>query len=53
MIYINGKFGFGIETVDEFETRAEALKMLIEYRISDTENSYWVSTRSTKDWRER
>ncbi len=53
MVYINIKNSSGpVETVDEFMTRKEGLKMLKEYRISDTYNNYYLSTRSTKEWRE-
>ena len=42
----------GIETVDEFESMAEARKMLEEYKISDPSAHYGISQRSTKAWRE-
>ena len=52
MKYINMKGNYGIETVDEFETYREALKMLREYRIADDYNHYYISQRCTKDWKE-
>ena len=52
MIYINTKTTWGIETVDEFTTRKEAIEMLKEYNYSDPYNSYYLSSRSTKEWRE-
>lgn len=58
MYYINLKTTqHGIETVDEFETRKEALSMLYEYQLSvmdiqcDLDLNYYLSTRSTKEWR--
>lgn len=58
MYYINLKTKqHGIETVDEFETRKEALSMLYEYQLSvmdiqcDLDLNYYLSTRSTKEWR--
>ena len=38
------------ETVDEFETRKEALGMVCEYRLSDPSAHYYLSTRACKDW---
>lgn len=52
MKYINMKSRYGIETVDQFETYKEARLMLAEYRLSDPSNYYYISSRSTKDWRE-
>jgi len=51
--YINMKGNYGIETVDEFETRKEATEMVKEYRLGDRTNDYYLSSRSTKEWRER
>lgn len=54
MTYINIKNGNGpVETVDEFETRKEALEMLAEYRMGDRVNNYYASSRCTKYWKER
>ena len=52
MKYINMKHNGKTETVDEFETYAEAKKMRDEYNISDVMHLYYISTRSTKEWRE-
>jgi len=57
MYYINAKYNNEIETVDEFPSnkrgdRKYALSMLNEYRISDLYNYYYLSSRSTKLWRE-
>ena len=41
-----------LETVDEFEERSEARKMLNEYRLSDPYGEYYLSTRACKEWRE-
>ena len=38
------------ETVDEFETRKEALEMVREYRVSDPSANFYLSTRPCKDW---
>lgn len=51
MKYINMKSSYGIETVDQFETYKEAKLMVQEYRISDPSNHYYISSRSTKEWR--
>ncbi len=40
------------ETVDEFETRKEALEMVREYRISDPSAIFYLSTRPCKAWNE-
>ena len=54
MYYINLKtIQHGIETVDEFETRKEALNMLYEYNHGCGDLIYYLSTRSTKEWRSR
>ncbi len=53
MTYVNIKNNGEVETVDEFETYKEAVKMLKEYRLSDTYNNYYLSQRSTKDWQNR
>lgn len=51
MIYINIKTGNGVETVDEFTTMKEARVMIKEYRLSDRYNNYYLSQRSTREWR--
>ncbi len=53
MKYINIKTGNEVETVDEFETYKEAKEMLKEYRLSDTYNNYYMSNRSTNDWKNK
>ena len=52
MVYIQLKSSYGLETVDEFETRKEAKLMLTEYRlIGDKSGHYYLSTRACKHWR--
>jgi len=51
--YINIKNNGEVETVDEFETRKEARLMIIEYRVADKYHDYYLSSRSTKEWREK
>ena len=53
MTYIQRKGDGYLETVDEFESRREAMKMLIEYRIADPYAHYYLSSRACKAWRER
>jgi hypothetical protein len=53
MYYINIKHNGQVETVDQFTTKKEALEMVKEYNLSDHNHQYYISTRSTKDWRER
>lgn len=50
MKYIQRKDSHILETVDQFETVKEARRMLIEYRISDTSASYYISSRACKNW---
>ncbi len=50
MLYINTKTNGVVETVDQFETRKEALQMLKEYRMSAFGMGYYLSRRSTKEW---
>ena len=52
--YINGKYlSDNTETIDEFESHKEAREMLEEYRVSfGPDYRLWLSSRSTKDWRE-
>ena len=49
MTYIQRKSST-LETVDEFETRTEALAMLKEYRLADWSATYYLSTRPCKAW---
>lgn len=51
MKYIQRKDSFGLETVDEFFTRKEALAMLREYRIADPYATYYISSRCCKSWK--
>lgn len=51
MNYIQLKSNFGLETVDEFETRKEARAMLTEYRMSDSSGYYYISSRPCKGWK--
>ncbi len=54
MHYINRYEGHqGVETVDQFESMAEARKMLTEYRMADPSAHHRISQRSTKQWREK
>lgn len=43
----------GIETVDEFETAKEVKKMIKEYRMSHPTGYYYMSSRSTNEWKNR
>ncbi len=58
-MYVNCKrSGWGIETVDEFpantrDERKEARRCLNEYRICDSTAYYYLSQRSTKDWKDK
>ena len=52
--FINLRTGaHGIETVDEFETHKETKKMIKEYRISHPNGYYYISSRSTNEWKNR
>lgn len=53
MRYIQMQSSWGLETVDEFETRREAIAMLKEYRMADTTAHFYISTRACKAWREK
>lgn len=50
MKYINRRGDGYVETVDEFETRAEALEMLAEYRMSDRTAAFTISNTPTEGW---
>ncbi len=52
MNYIQRKDEHYLETVDEFESYKESVKMLKEYRIADPYAHYYISTRCCKAWRE-
>jgi hypothetical protein len=50
MTYIQRFDGKNRETVDQFESRREAQKMLREYQISDPSANYYLSSRACKGW---
>lgn len=53
MRYIQRKDDYGnFETVDEFESRKEAINMLKEYRLSDRSAYYYISQKPCRDWQE-
>jgi len=51
MVYVQRKGNGYLETVDEFETRKEAVAMIKEYRLSDPSATYYLSRRCCKAWR--
>ena len=54
MYYINGKYQGQIETVDETESFKDAKYLVAEYRMAfGSEWQLWISSRSTKEWREK
>jgi hypothetical protein len=53
MKYIQRKGDYGyLETVDEFESRKEAVNMLKEYRLSDKSAYFYISQKPCRDWQE-
>ena len=51
MTYINIKENNQVETIDSFDTRIEAFKMLKEYRLASSYyHSAYLSQRATKDY---
>ncbi len=53
MTYINWKYNGNLETIDETETRREAIKLAHEYRMAyGGLGTIYLSSRSTKEWRE-
>lgn len=50
MYYIQRTDSHRTETVDEFETKQEAVQMAQEYQLSDPSASYRISTRPSRDW---
>jgi len=50
MYFIQRKDSAHLETVDEFTTRREAIKMCQEYNMSDPFAQHYVSTRACKAW---
>lgn len=53
MQYINRKDGRDVETVDQFPTLKEAKRMVSGYQMSDRGAEYYISSRSTFEWRSR
>jgi len=53
MGFINIKGDFGVETIDEFKGFQEGKTLIKEYRISDKYNYYYISQKSTNEWRNR
>jgi len=49
-IFIQRKDSQYLETVDQFETRREAIEMLAEYQMSDPYGYYYLSSRPCKEW---
>ena len=52
MKYIQRRGDGWFETVDEFETKAEANEMLVEYIMSDPTAEYWISSRCCNSWKD-
>ena len=53
MRYIQRKDDYGyLETVDQFDSRKEAVNMLWEYRRSDTSAFFYISQRPCRNWQE-
>ena len=51
MRYIQRKDDYGnLETVDEFGSRKEAIKMLKEYWLSDQSGYFYISQKPCRDW---
>lgn len=51
--FINRRAGVYDETVDEFETKAEALKILPEYQLVDHGRAYYYVSPTCKDnWKD-
>ena len=55
MTYINGYYQTksDLETIDQFETRKEAVKMIKEYRLAYQGSGFtlYLSQRCCKDWK--
>jgi hypothetical protein len=51
MVYIQRKDAQNLETVDQFQSRKEALTMLREYQLSDRYARYYLSQRACKGWK--
>ncbi len=53
MYFINRQSNNYHETVDEYETKSEALKVLPEYQFSDHGRAfYYVSTKCLDNWKD-
>lgn len=52
MTYIQRRGGGYLETVDQFDTRREALTALREYRLADPSADYYLSRRACRHWSE-
>lgn len=50
-VYVQLRRDGQTETVDQFDTRAQALPMLAEYRMSDSTGHYYLSRRPCAGWR--
>ena len=50
MFYIQRKDARQLETVDQFDSRREALDMVREYRMADHSANYYISSRACKEW---
>lgn len=50
MTYINYNHNGNRETIDEFDNRQDAQKMLDEYRMSDPSGKYYTSRTPCKNW---
>lgn len=53
MLYIQRRYEGWIETVSDCETRKIARFELGEYRMSEPDAHFYISTRACKAWRER
>ena len=51
MTYIQRKGDGYLETIDEFESYSEAIRMVREYQIADPSARYYLSQRACNDWR--
>jgi hypothetical protein len=48
--YVQRKDGRNVETVDQFDTRKEALEMRKEYALSDPSARFYLSRRPCNAW---
>ena len=49
-VYVQRKGQGYLETVDEYESRIEAVQMLTEYRLSDPSAHYYLSSKPCHEW---